>query len=40
LFHTKVVDLSEGNREDLLYGPDKMETLDREPLKWRGRTFR
>ncbi len=40
LFHTKVVDLSEGDRKDLLYGPDKMTTLDREPLKWRGRTFR
>jgi formate hydrogenlyase subunit 6/NADH:ubiquinone oxidoreductase subunit I len=40
LYHTKVVDLSEGDREDLKYGPDKIETLDREPLKWRGRRFR
>ncbi|MHA1930536.1 MAG: NuoI/complex I 23 kDa subunit family protein [Candidatus Thorarchaeota archaeon] len=40
LFHTPIVDLSEGDREDLLYGPDKMTTLDREPLEWRGRKFR
>jgi formate hydrogenlyase subunit 6/NADH:ubiquinone oxidoreductase subunit I len=40
LFHTPVTDLSEGERENLLYGPDKMSTLDREPLKWRGRRFR
>ncbi len=40
LFHTKIVDLSEGDREDLIYGPDKMTTLDREPLEWRGRKFR
>ena len=40
LFHTPIVDLSEGEREDLVYGPEKMETLDREPLEWRGRRFR
>ncbi len=40
LFHTPVVDLSEGDREDLTFGPDKITTLDREPLKWRGRRFR
>jgi NADH-quinone oxidoreductase subunit I len=40
LFHTPIVDLSEANREDLTYGPDKITTLDREPLKWRGRRFR
>ncbi|MFW9846115.1 MAG: 4Fe-4S binding protein [Candidatus Thorarchaeota archaeon] len=40
LFHTQVVDISEGEREDLLYGPDKIETLDRDPLEWRGRRFR
>ena len=40
LFHTPVVDMSEGDREELRYGPDKMETLDREPLEWRGRKFR
>ncbi|MBD3404757.1 MAG: 4Fe-4S dicluster domain-containing protein [Candidatus Lokiarchaeota archaeon] len=40
LYHTKVVDISEGEREDLLYGPDKITTLDREPLEWRGRRFR
>ncbi len=40
LYHTAVVDISEGERDDLLYGPDKIETLDRDPLKWRGREFR
>jgi len=40
LFLTPVVDMSEGDREDLIYGPEKIETLDREPLKWRGRRFR
>ena len=40
LFHTKIVDLSEETREDLQYGPDRMGTLERKPLKWRGRTFR
>ena len=40
LFHTPIVDLSEGDRKDLEYGPEKMTTLDREPLKWRGRRFR
>ncbi len=40
LFHTPVTDLSEGERENLLYDPDRMSTLDREPLKWRGRRFR
>ena len=40
LFHTKVVDLAEGDRDDLLYGPDKMTTLDRDPLEWRGDKFR
>lgn len=40
LFHTKVVDISEEDREDLIYGPDRITTLDREPLEWRGRKFR
>ncbi|MFW9793990.1 MAG: 4Fe-4S binding protein [Candidatus Thorarchaeota archaeon] len=40
LFHTPVVDLSEGDRDDLIFGPDKIETLDRDPLEWRGRRFR
>lgn len=40
LFHTPIVDLSEGDREDLLYGPDKITKLDREALEWRGRRFR
>jgi formate hydrogenlyase subunit 6/NADH:ubiquinone oxidoreductase subunit I len=40
LFHTKIVDLSEETREDLQYGPDRMGTLDRKPLEWRGRKFR
>ena len=40
LFNTPIVDISEGEREDLLYGPDKIETLERDPLKWRGREFR
>ncbi|MGQ4911540.1 MAG: 4Fe-4S binding protein [Candidatus Thorarchaeota archaeon] len=40
LYHTKIVDISEANREDLIYGPDKITTLDREPLEWRGRRFR
>jgi formate hydrogenlyase subunit 6/NADH:ubiquinone oxidoreductase subunit I len=40
LFHTPIVDLSEGDREDLYYGPDKMGTLERDPLEWRGRRFR
>ena len=40
LFHTKVVDISAESREDLIYGPDKITTLDREPLRWRGRRFR
>lgn len=40
LFHTKVVDLAEGEREELLYGPDKITTLDRDPLEWRGGKFR
>ena len=40
LFHTPIVDISEGDREDLIYGPDKITTLDRDPLEWRGRRFR
>ena len=40
LFHTKIVDISEGEKEDLIYGPDKITTLDRDPLEWRGRRFR
>lgn len=40
LFNTPIVDISEGEREDLLYGPDKIETLERDPLRWRGREFR
>lgn len=40
LFHTKVVDLSEPERERLHYGPDRIETLDRDPLEWRGSRFR
>ncbi|MCF2137910.1 MAG: NADH-quinone oxidoreductase subunit I [Candidatus Thorarchaeota archaeon] len=40
LYHTPVVDLSEETRDDLMFGPDKIETLDREPLEWRGRRFR
>jgi len=40
LYHTPIVDLSEEDRADLEYGPEKMTTLDREPLKWRGRRFR
>lgn len=40
LYHTKIVDLSEGDKEDLIYGPDKITTLDRDPLEWRGGRFR
>jgi formate hydrogenlyase subunit 6/NADH:ubiquinone oxidoreductase subunit I len=40
LFHTPIVDISEGDREDLIYGPDKITKLDRDPLEWRGRRFR
>ncbi|MHA1950506.1 MAG: 4Fe-4S binding protein [Candidatus Thorarchaeota archaeon] len=40
LFHTPVVDLSEGDRDDLIFGPDDITTLDRDPLEWRGRRFR
>ncbi|TFG33631.1 4Fe-4S dicluster domain-containing protein [Candidatus Thorarchaeota archaeon] len=40
LYHTKIVDISEGDKEDLLYGPDKITTLDRDPLEWRGGRFR
>ncbi len=40
LFHTPVTDLSEESREDLQYGPDRITTLKREPLRWRGRRFR
>lgn len=40
LYHTKIVDLAEGEREELIYGPDKITTLDRDPLEWRGGKFR
>ncbi len=40
LYHTPIVDMAEGEREDLIYGPEKITTLDREPLEWRGRRFR
>ncbi len=40
LFHTKIVDLAEPERGLLHYDPDRMETLDREPLEWRGSRFR
>jgi formate hydrogenlyase subunit 6/NADH:ubiquinone oxidoreductase subunit I len=40
LYHTKIVDISEGEKEDLIYGPDKITTLDRDPLEWRGGRFR
>ncbi len=40
LFHTPVVDLSEPSREALHYDPERIETLEREPLEWRGRRFR
>ncbi len=40
LYHTKIVDISEGEKEELLYGPEKITTLDRDPLEWRGGRFR
>ncbi len=40
LYHTPVVDLSEGSRDELKYDPERIETIEREPLEWRGRRFR
>jgi formate hydrogenlyase subunit 6/NADH:ubiquinone oxidoreductase subunit I len=40
LFHTPIVGLSQDSQEKMIYGPDRITKVEREPLEWRGRKIR
>jgi NADH-quinone oxidoreductase subunit I len=40
LYHTPIVGLSSDDQRKMIYGPDRITKVEREPLEWRGRKIR